>query len=134
MKQATEMIEAILEQRFGAMDAQALKFGRARLIKKEIQFMDVKHMSELCERYRGRLRRVVGEYRHWQGVHAVENDPVERLYGAVEGTALHRQVSDALKIWYFAHRDYHAMRKIYLRQCMGPDARVSWERAGGKAA
>lgn len=127
MKKATHAIEKILEARFGRTEAQALVFGRARLERKDIQFIDVKHMSELCERYKTDVRTNIRNYRHWRAAHEVEVDSIARLYGAAEGAFLHRRVSDSLKLWYFAHRDYHAMRRQYLIKCMGPDARVDWQ-------
>ncbi len=129
MKKATIAIERILEARFGKTEAQALVFGRARLVRKDIQFIDVKHMSELCERYKAELRGHIRAYRHWRAAHEVEADSIARLYGAAEGAFFHRRVSDSLKLWYFAHRDYHAMRRAYLVKCMGPNVKVDWESA-----
>jgi hypothetical protein len=129
MKKATLAIERILEARFGKAEAQALVFGRARLARKDIQFIDVKHMSELCERYKARLRLNIRDYRHWRAAHDVEMDSISRLYGAAEGALLHRRISDSLKLWYFAHRDYHAMRRSYLIKCMGPQVKVDWDTA-----
>lgn len=129
MKNSTYTIEKILEARFGKTEAQALVFGRARLVRKDIQFIDVKHMSELCERYKAELRRKIQSYRHWRAAHEVEVDSIARLYGAAEGALLHRGVSDGLRLWYFAHRDYHAMRRSYLIKCMGPNAKIDWEDA-----
>lgn len=129
MKHATKCIEAILELRFGRMEAQALKFGRARVMRKDIQFMDVKMMSELLERYRGRVRVAIRAHRIWEGAHDCLGDELARLYSAAEGASLHRNVSDALKLWYFAHRDYHAMRRAYLFKCLGPRMRVEWDKA-----
>jgi len=131
LKQATLVIERVLEQRFGKIDAQALVFGRARLVSKDIQFIDVKHMSELCDRYRLKLRQEIAAYRAWAMEQKIEADPVSRLYAAAEGASLHRRISDGLKLWYFAHRDYHAMRRAYLIKCMGPMAQVDWLRARG---
>lgn len=130
MKDAMQTIERLLELRFGKMDAQALKFGRARLAKMDIQFADVKHLSELIERYRSRARGHILAYRVWQNTQSLQNDPIARLYGAAEGAMLQRQVSDAVQLWYFAHRDYHAMRKAYLFKCIGPDVRAEWKKAG----
>lgn len=129
MKDATRAIARILEERFGKMDAQALVFGRARLVRRDIQFMDVKHMSELCERYRALVRAEILGYRRWQAAQAAETDAIARLYGAAEGEVLSRRVSDRLKLWYFAHRDYHAMRRAYLVKCMGPHVKVDWDNA-----
>lgn len=129
MKNSTQAIERILEERFSKAEAQALVFGRARLVRKDIQFIDVKHMSELCERYKAQLRANIKAYRHWRQAHDVEVDSIARLYGAAEGALLHRRVSDCFKLWYFAHRDYHAMRRSYLIKCMGPNAKVDWDTA-----
>ncbi|NBX66582.1 MAG: hypothetical protein EBQ96_06260 [Proteobacteria bacterium] len=129
MKTVTHAIERILEARFGKTEAQALIFGRARLTRKDIQFIDVKHMSELCERYKAQIKANITAYRHWRAAHNVEVDSIARLYGAAEGALLHRRISDSLKLWYFAHRDYHAMRRQYLIKCMGPDMRVDWDNA-----
>ncbi len=129
MKDASCAIERILEMRFGKMEAQALRFGRARVVRKDVQFMDVKMMSELMERYRARTRAAILEYRLWHDAHEVQTDSIERLYGAAEGAALHRRVSDAFKLWYFAHRDCYAMRRAYLRKCLSPQVRVDWDEA-----
>lgn len=129
MKEATRVIERILEARFGKMEAQALVFGRARLVGKDIQFTDVKHMSDLIERYRILTRAAIAAYRDWQSVHDVETDPIARLYSAAEGAGLHRRISDHLRLWYFAHRDYHEMRRMFLFKCMAPQIKVNWENA-----
>lgn len=129
MKQATQVILKILEQRFGAAEAQALAFGRARLERKDVQFLDIKHMSELSERYRAMVRHSIRAYRLWRGAYMAEMDPLVRLYGAAEGAALHRRIGDDVKLWYFSHRDYHAMRREYLLKCMNPQARVNWDKA-----
>lgn len=130
MKDALQSIERMLEVRFGKTDAQALKFGRARIARKDIQFMDVKHLSELAERYRTRARGQILAYRVWQQAQEGQNDSIARLYGAAEGAILQRQVRDAVQLWYFAHRDYHAMRRAYLIKCMGPDVQAEWRKAG----
>lgn len=132
MKNATYCIEAILEARFGRIEAQGLKFGRARVTRKDVQFTDVRHMAELVERYRSRVKISIQGYRLWQAAQEIQTDPVERLYGAAEGASLHRHVSDTIKLWYFAHRDYHAMRREYLYKCLGPRARVDWGQANKK--
>src|SRR5690349_17576557 len=123
MNDAASAIARILEARFGKTEAQALVFGRARLSRHDIQFMDVKHISELAEKYRTRLRGQIAAYRAWEYAQDIENDPIARLYGAAEGAVLYRRVLDDLKLWYIAHRDYHAMRKAYLFKCMGPNVR-----------
>lgn len=66
-------------------------------------------------------------YRLWRATQDMAADPLTRLYGAAEGAALHRRLSDDVKLWYFAHRDYHAMRRRYLLTCMEPDMRVEWK-------
>ena len=129
MKNAATEIEKILELRFGKNEAQALIFGRARLERMDIQFMDVKHMSELCDRYRMRLKAQLQNYRGWQTVQDTLTDPIERLYGAAEGAILHRRISDELKLWYIAHKDYHAMRRAYLMKCLGPRMKINWDNA-----
>lgn len=126
MKAATRAIEEFLEARFGMTEARAIMFGRARVVRMDIQFMDVKHMSELCERYRGKLRGQIKAYRQWEAAQETETDPVARLYNAAEGAALSRRISDEMKLWYFAHRDYHAMRRAYMIKCVGPHIRVEW--------
>lgn len=134
MIKATKAIEVFLEQRFGRIQAQALVFGRARVVRGDIQFMDVKMMSELVERYRARVRVCIRGYRIWQSAHDTLKDDVARLYSLAEGALLHRGVSDAVSLWYFAHKDYHAMRRAYLYKCLGPRVRVAWGRAANKQA
>jgi len=130
MTDATKCIEKMLELRFGKMEAEALKFGRARVERQDVQFTDIKHMATLCDRYRARARMQILAYRLWRETHKVSADPLSRLYGAAEGASLHRRVSDDVKLWYFAHRDYHAMRKEFLKKCVGPTVRVEWQKAG----
>jgi len=132
MKNATHCIEAILEARFGHIEAQGLKFGRARVTRKDVQFTDIKQMTDLVDRYRSRVHVCIQSYRIWQAAQEIQTDPIERLYGAAEGASLHRHVSDAVKLWYFAHRDCHAMRREYLMKCLGPRASVDWNMAGKK--
>jgi len=129
MKSATQSIEAILEARFGRMEAQSLKFGRARVTCKDIQFGDVKRMADLVDRYRARVRVCIEHYRLWEAAHEIHTDSIERLYAAAEGASLHRRISDTVKLWYFAHRDYHGMRREYLTKCLGPCAKIDWDSA-----
>lgn len=128
MNEASRAIAQILEARFGKTEAQALLFGRARVARFDIQFMDIKHMSELCERYRDRLRAQIVSYRMWQQAQDVQGDPLARLYGAAEGAVIHRRISDELKLWIIAHKDYHSMRREYLMKLVGPKMRVEWRR------
>ena len=129
MRNATESIEAILEARFGRMEAQSLKFGRARVTSKDIQFGDLKRMAELVDRYRARVRVCIEHYRLWEAAHEIQTDSIERLYAAAEGASLHRRISDTVKLWYFAHRDYHSMRREYLMKCLGPSVKIDWSKA-----
>jgi hypothetical protein len=130
MKNADRAIARILEARFGKTEAQALLFGRARVVKRDIQFMDVKHLSELCERYRAKVRQQILAFRMWQNAMKTQSDAIARLYGAAEGAFIRQRISDDVKLWYFAHRDYHEMRKAYLMKIMTPRVSVEWRKAG----
>lgn len=129
MNETHKIIESILEQRFGKHEAQALRFGRARVLRKDIQFMDIKQMSEIVEIYRSKARQAIVHYRYWNHAHGIETDPITKLYSAAEGAMYRRHISDAVKLWYIVHRDYHWMRKVYLMRCLGPNARVEWQKA-----
>lgn len=48
MIESTRCIERMLEMRFGKMEAQALKFGRARIARMDLQFTDIKRIADLC--------------------------------------------------------------------------------------
>lgn len=129
MDKVSREIARILEARFGKTQAQALLFGRARMIRQDIQFMDVKHVSELCERYRERVRKQITAYRLWERAQQGQHDALAQLYGAAEGVLLHRRVSDEFRLWLIAHKDYHWMRRAYLTKLMGPKVRMNWKRA-----
>ncbi len=129
MNEASREIARILELRFGKTQAQAMLFGRARMVREDIQFMDVKHLSELCERYRARVRKQIMAYRLWEKAQTRQNDALAQLYGAAEGVIMHRRIADEFKLWLIAHKDYHWMRRAYLIKLAGPKIKVQWRRA-----
>lgn len=122
-------IEQILEARFGKTAAQALKFGRARVVKRDLQYMDVKLMSEILERYRYLVVETIRGCRRARTAATVETDEIARLYLLMDVRHMEKRVDSAVKLWRMAHLDYHAMRKAYLIKCLGPKVALDWQKA-----
>lgn len=128
MERNNSIVERILSARFTKAEVQGLKFGRARLMRKDVQYMDVKLMSELIERYRGLTRAAIKECRFVRNMHATETDALAKMYLAMDVEALNKKIEGHFALFRIANLDYHTMRKIYLYKCLGPRITVSWER------
>ncbi len=82
---------------------------------KEIQYFELKQMNDdILPRYRSRVRELINEYRNWKSRYSKENDQIEKLYQAYDGIFMRSQLSDALRIYEMANRDYHEMRRMYM--------------------
>ncbi len=128
MEKNNAIIERILAARFSRVEVQALKFGRARLVRRDIQYMDVKLMSELMERYRSLARACVKECRTLRTQHAIETDALAKMYLAMDVEAANRKLDGTFALFRIANLDYHTMRRAYLIKCLGPHIAVDWTR------
>jgi len=99
---------------FDASLTRGLAFTVHPSLQSEVQYLDLKQITEILYKYRNRVRAILAEYRTWRTQHARQYDEVERIYSAYEGHFLRGQIRDCLHLYYAAHRDYHAMRRIYL--------------------
>lgn len=91
-----------------------------RGLKKEPQYLDIKQMGEIVQRFRARMKLSIQGFRRWKTSYAREKDEIEKAYMALEGICLRRQLGDAWMLYVKANRDYHAMRRGYLANLRQP--------------
>jgi hypothetical protein len=90
---------------------------------REIQYLEIKQMTDILARYRARVRVMVRHYRGWQAGYMREADEIEKIYAAYEGIFIRRQLQDSWKLYVAVNRDYHEMRRVYLASLRQPPHR-----------
>lgn len=113
-----QKIEKALMQRFAHDDVEQAIFRKRRVMAREPQFLDVKHMSEIVARYRHQTRIAVQAARLMRQLQNNQRDALETVFLGFEAAVLKRRLGDCLQLWYIAHKDYHTMRRTYLAMCM----------------
>jgi len=129
MTNKQQKVESILTDRFGQMETQKMGFLRRRVLLRDIQFLDVKHMCELLHKYRRQVRTALRAVRLMREIRQDERDPIEQLFLGYESELLDRRLADCLRLWFVAHKDYHLMRRAYLARCQGKDLKRKWDDA-----
>lgn len=116
-----------LELRFGADVAQVLCDKIAQCEQREIQYLEVKQMGEILERYRTRVRHMLRNLKEWQLRYArCKGDELEQVYTSYEGIFIRNQLRDAWQLYVTVNRDYHEMRRAYLASLKRvPDSRTA---------
>lgn len=84
---------------------------------KEINYIEVKQMSEILAHYRGETRKAAQSYKLAVGRHYVETDNVIRMYTAKEVQVTRSHLQNMLKIWHTVQKDYHWHYDGYMKQC-----------------
>ena len=107
----------------GAAYVHDIRTGRARLQAREVQYLDVKQMTDIQARFRGRVRAMIAHYRRWRADYMREADALEKVYAAYEGLFIRRQLADAWQLYVAVNRDYHEMRRVYLANLRQPPHR-----------
>lgn len=104
------------------LPGEVLDFAASPLrdLKREPQYLDIKQMGEIVQRFRARMRLSIKGFRGWKARYAREKDEIEKAYMALEGICLRRQLGDAWMLYVKANKDYHAMRRGYLATLRQP--------------
>ena len=103
-----------MEQRHNVAFVQDIRDRITDIEKKEIQYLEVKQMTDMLIKYREKMRKVLSEYREWKTAYEAETDEIEKVYVAYEGIFARRQLQDAWKLYVTVNTDYHDMRRTYL--------------------
>lgn len=88
-----------------------------------IQYLDMKHMIDVLERQRARVRALTVYYRGWKATYATETDDIEKAYAAYEGIFIRRQLQDAWTLYVTVNQDYHEMYRVYMASLSHPPHR-----------
>ncbi len=103
-------LQADLELRYGTAAAQGIidQLSRhERKVTKTPDYMDVKAMSELAERFRGTAMTSIWRLKQWKKTEN-KNRATANLIN-LEGALLKRQCEDAIKLYRLTHKTYFAM-------------------------
>ena len=103
-----ERLQAHLEKQYGPAVAQEIvdRIGKIGPISKTPDYMDVKAMSEMQERFRAQAMMAVWRLREWRKTQTKTS--FENLI-QLEGAFLQRQCEDAIKLYRQANKTYFAM-------------------------
>src|SRR5690606_488818 len=98
-----------LEQQYGPAVAQDIldRMRKNGAVAKTPDYMDVKAMSELQERFRAQAMMAVCRLKHWRKEQ--ESKGVQHNLVILEGAFLERQCRDAVKLYRLSTTTYHAM-------------------------
>lgn len=98
-----------LEQQYGPAVAQDIldRIRQSGTKTKAPDYMDVKAMSELQERFRGQAMMAVWRLKQWRKEQAAQGNCHNLI--VLEGAFLERQCQDAVKLYRLANKNYHAM-------------------------
>lgn len=113
-KQENDMkqLQADLESQYGPAVAQDIidqlnRTGKAARRREAPDYMDVKAMSELQERFRAQAMMAVWKLKEWRRQQK-QTSPQKNLV-VLEGAFLQRQCEDAVKLYRLANKNYHSM-------------------------
>ncbi len=73
---------------------------------------EVSQLAEIQSRHRQKLKIAVRAYRHHKNRHAAECNELEKLYLGYEGMFMRDHLRDAVKLYLFVNRDYHAAKRF----------------------
>jgi hypothetical protein len=98
-----------LEKQYGPAVAQDIidRMPKNGPVAKTPDYMDVKAMSELAERFRAQAMMAVWRLREWRNKQT--KPACQRNLIQLEGAFLQRQCDDAIKLYRQAHKTYFAM-------------------------
>lgn len=104
-----QKLQEQLESQYGPAVAQDIidRLRKTGNVAKTPDYMDVKAMSELQERFRAQAMLAVWRLKEWRKAQA-EKSTYENLI-QLEGTFLARQCEDAVKLYRQANKSYYRM-------------------------
>lgn len=97
-----------------------------QILRRDLQFFDLKQMIEFERHYKTAARGAIGELKKWRRAYEAETDMVGLLYGSVEGVMLRRRAEDFAKLYWLVRGDVRAAMEIYTGRAR---AAVAWRQA-----
>lgn len=91
-----------------------------RFFKGEPQFIDIKHLVDLENRFRVQCRETICRYRQCKRELTVIEDLTERHYRFLEGTLLRQQAEDAARLYGLIRRDIRRSFDKYIAAAARP--------------
>ncbi len=118
----TKALQEQLEQQYGPAVAQDIidRLNKGGNVAKTPDYMDVKAMSELQERFRAQAMMAIWRLKEWRRGQGKKN-PFQKNLVQLEGAFLQRQCEDAVRLYRQANKSYFAMyREAMAFLAMGP--------------
>lgn len=103
-----------LERKHGPGFVQDIQDRLTLWQKRDIQYLEMKQMQDILNRFRNRVRANIKHYRRWKADYESEKDQIEKVYKAYDGIFVRRQIKDAWRLYVMVNKDYHDMRRTYL--------------------
>lgn len=128
-KQENDMkqLQADLEVQYGPAVAQdiidQLNRGNKANRRSAPDYMDVKAMSELQERFRAQAMMAVWKLKEWRRQQK-QTSPHTNLV-VLEGAFLQRQCDEAVKLYRLANKNYHSMYREAMDAMIGHTSRAT---------
>lgn len=97
-----------------------------QVLRRDLQFFDLKQMIEFERQYKTAARTAIGELKAWRRAYEQETDMVGLLYGSVEGVMLRRRAEDFAKLYWLVRGDVRQAMAIYTGRAR---AAVAWRKA-----
>lgn len=123
-----QRLQEQLEKQYGPAVAQDIidRIRKTGNLVKTPDYMDVKAMSELQERFRAQAMMAVWRLREWRKAQA---KPVfQQNLIQLEGVFLQRQCEDAIALYRLANRSYFAMYREVMAALTAPAFAVSYKK------
>lgn len=128
-KQENDMkqLQADLEAQYGPAVAQDIidQLNRANKGARRTapDYMDVKAMSELQERFRAQAMMAVWKLKEWRRQHELTSPHTNLV--VLEGAFLQRQCEEAIKLYRLANKNYHSMYREAMDAMIGHTSRAT---------
>jgi len=98
------------------------RHGAQRFFRGAPQFLDLKHLAELEERFRRHCHAAIRHYQHWKRSGPVDDDLIERHYRDLEGRLLRRRAEEAARLYGIIRKDARRNFRKYIAAAMKTNA------------
>jgi hypothetical protein len=121
-----------LEKQYGPAVAQDIvdRLQKTVKIAKTPDYMDVKAMSELQEKFRAQAMMAIWHLKEWRRGH--HKNPLQKNLIQLEGVFLQRQCEDAIKLYRRTHKSYFTMHREAMESLTAAPAQIHY--AAGQRA
>lgn len=90
-----------------------------QILRKNLQFFDLKQMIEFETRYRTETRAAIRALKNWRRAYEAETDMVALLYGTIEGVMLRRRAEDFTRLYWLLRADVRQAVALYVGRTQG---------------